>query len=105
MLNSSLPQSPLKTEGDVMSVTIDLPDEIYQRLERQAQARDLTVPEVIAQLVEEIETKRQDAFFEEMRAKGILLPQKPAPVGQTQPFKRIEVQGKPVSECIIEERR
>jgi hypothetical protein len=88
-----------------MAITIDLPDEIRERLEKQAQLRGATVSEAIAQLLEEVETRRHDAFFDEMRAKGILLPKKPAPANPMPPFKRIEVQGKPVSECIIEERR
>lgn len=88
-----------------MTITIDLPDEVHRRLEKQAQLRGATVSEAIAQLLEEVEINRQEAFFEEMHAQGILLPKKPAPVSTAQPFQRIEVQGKPVSECIIEERR
>lgn len=86
-----------------MTITIDLPEEVHRRLETQAQLRGTTVSEAIAQLLEEVEAGRREAFFEEMRAKGILLPKKPA--GPRPPFQRIEVQGKPVSECIIEERR
>jgi len=88
-----------------MSITIDLPDEVYQRLERQAQLRGTTVSEAIAQWLEEVETARQQAVFEQMRAEGLLLPKKPLPPEQKRIYRRIEVQGKPVSECIIEERR
>ena len=88
-----------------MNATIDLPGEVYERLQNQAQLRGTTVAEAIAQLLEEVENGRQEAFFEEMHAKGILLPKKPAPAGAAPPFQRIEVQGKPLSEIIIEERR
>lgn len=88
-----------------MTITIDLPDEMHHRLQKQAQLRGTTVAEAIAQLLEEVENGRQEAFFEEMHAQGVLLPKKPAPAGAAPPFQRIEVQGKPVSECIIEERR
>jgi predicted DNA-binding protein len=88
-----------------MSKTIDLPNEVYERLERQAQARDLTVPEVIAQLVEEIEAARLAAALERMRAKGLLAePSSSAPPAPLD-FNPIQVQGKPLSEVIIEERR
>ena len=87
-----------------MSKTIDLPDEIYARLEQQAKARGLPVPQVIAQLEEEIAQARLGAAMERLRAKGILL----APAEPTQApgaFKPIPVQGKPLSEVILEERR
>jgi hypothetical protein len=38
-----------------MSITIDLPEEVYERLEKQAQWQGRTVPEVIARLIEELE--------------------------------------------------
>jgi len=88
-----------------MSVTIDLPDAVYERLEKQAQARGTTIAEAIAQALEEAEANRRVAFFERMRAEGRILPKKQLTDEQRQPFKRIDVQGKPVSECLIEERR
>jgi hypothetical protein len=88
-----------------MSKRIDIPDEIYERLEQQARARGLAVSQLIAQLEEEVEQARLAAALERLRAKGILRapagPPSPAPVG----FKPIQVQGKPLSEVILEERR
>lgn len=88
-----------------MTITIDLPDELHQRLEKQAQLRGATVAEAIAQLLEEGETARRQAVFEQMRAEGILLPKKPAQPGARDSFQPIEVSGRPVSEILIEERR
>jgi predicted DNA-binding protein len=88
-----------------MSITIDLPNEVYERLEKQAQARGTTIAEAVAQVLEEAEANRRAAFFERLRAEGRILSKKPLADEQRQSFKRIDVQGKPVSECLIEERR
>lgn len=89
----------------MMTITIDLPDDLHQQLEWQAQSRGTTVAEVIAQMLEESERARRQAVFEQMRAEGILLPKKPAQPGARDSFKPIEVSGRPVSEILIEERR
>ena len=88
-----------------MSKMIDIPDEAYARLEQQARARGLTVPQTIAQFVEEAEKARIAVAVERLRAQGILLAT--AELSQPIPasFKPIQVQGKPLSEVIIEERR
>ncbi len=88
-----------------MTITLDLSNEVYERLEKLAQSRGATVSEAIVQLLEEVETAHRQAVFEQMRAEGLLLPKKPLPAGQERIYKRIDVQGKPVSECLIEERR
>ncbi len=93
------------SSGGTMSKMIDIPDEVYARLEQQARARGLTVPQTIAQFVEEAEKARIAVAVERLRAKGILLTT--AELSQPIPasFKPIQVQGKPLSEVIIEERR
>ncbi len=88
-----------------MNARIDVPDEVYERLQKQAQLRGTTISEAIAQLLEEVETTHREAVFEQMRAEGLLLPKKPLLPDQQRLYKRIEVQGQPVSECLIEERR
>jgi hypothetical protein len=88
-----------------MTITIDLPDEVHQRLEKHAQLRGATVSETIAQLLEETEMARRQAVFEQMRAEGFFLPKTPLPPDYQRVYKRIDVQGKSVSECLIEERR
>jgi hypothetical protein len=88
-----------------MTQTIELPIEVYVKLEKQAQARGTTIAEAVAQALEEAEANRRAAFFERLRAEGRILPKKPLTDEQRQSFKRIDVQGKPVSECLIEERR
>ncbi len=88
-----------------MSVTIDLPDEVYRRLEKQAQVRGTTVAETVAQALEEAEAARTRTFWERLEAKGMVAKRKPAPPADAESFQPITVQGKPLSEVIIEERR
>jgi predicted transcriptional regulator len=88
-----------------MSITIDLPNEVYERLEKEAQARGITIAEAIAQALEEAEAARLSAFWERMEAEGLVAKRKPAPLASAEPFQPIEVKGKPLSEVIIEERR
>lgn len=80
-----------------MQLTVDLPQPLYEHLQRQAQAQGLSVAEVAAQILEEAEANRRAAFFERMRAEGRILPKKPVTDEPQRPFKRIDVQGKPVS--------
>lgn len=83
-----------------MSKSIDIPDEIYARLEQQANARGLTVPQLIAQLEKEVVQVRLAAAIEHLRANGILLA--PAePVQTPASVKPIQVQDKPLSEVIL----
>ncbi len=88
-----------------MSITVDLPNKVYERLEQQAQLRDLTVPKMIERLIEEVEAAHLAAAIERMRAKGLLAERKPLETTTPEPFKRIKAHGKPLSEIIIEERR
>ena len=88
-----------------MNATIDLPNEVYERLQKQAQLHGTTVPEAIAQLLEEKQAARLNAFWEKLEAKGLVAKRKPAPPTDDEPFQPIQVQGKPLSEVIIEERR
>lgn len=88
-----------------MSVTIDLPDEVYERLEKQAQANGQTVPEVIARLIEEIEAAHLSAVVRQMQAEGLFAEPPAAPTSAPTDFQPIQVPGKPLSEVIIEERR
>ncbi|HEV8716031.1 MAG TPA: ribbon-helix-helix protein, CopG family [Candidatus Binatia bacterium] len=87
-----------------MSTTIDLPDEVYARLEEQAKARGLTVSQTIAQLVEEAQRARIAMAVERLRVKGLLASTEPRPSAPAH-FEPIQVQGQPLSEAIIEERR
>lgn len=88
-----------------MQITVELSQETYEQLRRQAEAKGLSVAEIAEQLLEEAEANRRAAVFERLRAEGRVLPKKPLPPDAQRVYKRIDVQGKPVSECIIEERR
>ena len=88
-----------------MRITVELSPTTYENLHRQAQANGLSVAEIAEQLIEESEEQRRTAFFDRLRAEGRILPKKPLPPDYQRVYKRIDVQGKPVSECLIEERR
>ena len=88
-----------------MSTTIDILDEVYAQLECEAKARGLTVSQTIAQCLAESEKARIAVAVERLRMKGILLaPTVPLSSPPVQ-FAPIHVQGQPLSEVIIEERR
>ena len=88
-----------------MMTTIDLPKEVYERLEKHAQVCGVTVSDTIVQFLAEAETDKTKAVVEQMRAEGLLLPKQAVPLDHQRVYRRIEVQGQPVSECLIEERR
>jgi predicted transcriptional regulator len=88
-----------------MTITIDLPDELHQRLEKQAQRQGRTVPEVIARLIEEVEAAHLSAVMEQLSAEGVFAEPTSAVLAAPLDFTPIQVQGKPLSETIIEERR
>jgi hypothetical protein len=88
-----------------MSRTIEISDEVYVLLEQQARMRGLTLPQTIAELVREDEKARMSIAIARLRAQGaLLLPSSSAQPAPTD-FEPIQVQGKPISEVIIEERR
>lgn len=86
-----------------MNITIELPNEIYASLERRA--RGATIAETIEQVLAEAQSDRHQAVIEQLRDEGKILPKQLLPPDYQRNFKPIEVQGKPVSECLIEERR
>lgn len=88
-----------------MSRTIEISDEVYVLLEQQARMPGLTLPQTIAELVREDEKARMSIAIARLRTQGVLLP--PSSSAQPAPtdFEPIQVQGKPLSEVIIEERR
>jgi hypothetical protein len=88
-----------------MSRTIEISDEVYVLLEQQACMRGLTLPQTIAGLVHEDEKARMSIANARLLTQGVLLP--PSSSAQPAPtdFEPIQVQGKPLSEVIIEERR
>ncbi|MBL8189365.1 MAG: hypothetical protein JNK38_15255 [Acidobacteria bacterium] len=88
-----------------MQITVELSATTYENLCRQAQRKGLSVAQIAEQLIEESEEQRRAAFFDRLRAEGRILPKKPLPPEYQRVYKRIDVQGTPVSECLIEERR
>jgi hypothetical protein len=88
-----------------MGTTITLPDDLYARLEQQAATQGIAIEELIARLARDVEEARLDAAEERMRAKGLLLPRRSRPPSASAAFEPVPIQGKPLSETIIEERR
>ncbi len=88
-----------------MSRTIEIPDEIYAQLERHARLRGLTLPQTIAELVHKDEKARITTAIARLRMQGWLLPPSSSAPPAPTDFDLIQVQGKPLSEVIIEERR
>ena len=88
-----------------MSRTIEIPDEVYTQLEQQARMRGLTLPQTIAELVHADEQARMAMAIARLRTQGMLLP--PSSSAQPAPtdVEPMQVQGKLLSEVIIEERR
>lgn len=113
-----------------MNITIDLPNEVFWRLEKRAQARGTTTAETIARLIEEserlenqaqkaettvtealsqpaqdVKKVRLAAVVKQMRAEGLFAEAPNSAPAKPIDFQPIQVQGKPLSEVIIEERR
>ena len=88
-----------------MGTTITLPDDRYARLEQQAAAQGIAIPELIARLAREVEEARLDAAEDRMRAKGLLFPRRAQLPSASPEFEPVPIQGKPLSETVIEERR
>jgi hypothetical protein len=88
-----------------MGTTITLPDDLYARLEQQAATQGIAIEELIARLAREVEEARLDAAEKRMRAKGLLLPRRSRSPSPSAAFEPVPIQGKPLSETIIEERR
>lgn len=86
-----------------MGRTVDIPEEIYTQLEQQAQARGISVAQLIAQLQAEAQRARLSAAISSLQAKGLLLVTTPrSSPAELQP---VQVEGVSVSEAIIRERR
>lgn len=88
-----------------MSKTVGLRDELYDKLDELATAQNVTVEQIIENLVREVEAAHLSATLERMRAEGMLAERRHSAEAIAVGFKRIKVSGKPVSETIIEERR
>jgi hypothetical protein len=88
-----------------MSKIVELPDEVYTQLEHQAGVRGLTLPQIIAELIDEDEKARMRVALERMRLKGLLLSRSSSALPIPPDVEPVEVEGTPLSEVSIEERR
>jgi len=88
-----------------MGKTITVPDNVYARLARQAAARGLSVAALVARLERDLDEARIDTAEERMRTRGLLLPHRHGGPDTGPEFEPVRIEGKPLSETIIEERR
>lgn len=88
-----------------MSKTIEIPDEIYQQLAQQARRRGVTLSQIIAALLQEEAHARLTMAITRLQRQGVLLTPSPVALPVAPDVAPIAVQGKPLSEVIIEERR
>nr|BAL54294.1 hypothetical protein HGMM_F14E02C11 [uncultured prokaryote] len=86
-----------------MGRVVDLPDEIYTQLEQQAQARGITLVQLIVQLQEEVQRARLSAAIGSLQAKGMLL--NVSSHSSVADFHPVQVEGLSLSEIIVQERR
>jgi hypothetical protein len=75
-----------------MEKVIAIPDELYDRLQAQAQAQGLSVEGYLEQLQNEAERAREATFRDRLRARGLLVTW-PEPVQPPSEFNPIEVKG------------
>lgn len=87
-----------------MNKTVGLRDELYEKLEELATTQNVTVEQIIENLVREVEAAHTSAAIERMRTEGLIAERRQPAEAISGGFKRIKVSGKPVSETIIEER-
>jgi hypothetical protein len=87
-----------------MSRTIAVSDDVFDRLERQANARGVTISQMLDELAARAEEQSMSSAVERLRANGLLLDPIGSPDTGTA-FDPVEVRGTPLSEVITEERR
>lgn len=88
-----------------MSKTVGLRDDLYEKLEQQAKSQNTTIEVVIEKMTQEVEAAHLTATIARLKAEGIIATFDFPDISAPDNFQPIFVQGKPVSETIIEERR
>lgn len=83
---------------------IKVSQETYNRLDAQARARGESIEKFLDFLVKEFDKLREREFISYLRAKGMVVTFPPSEITVPPNFKPVPVQGKPVSEVIIEDR-
>jgi|YNPMSStandDraft_1061717.scaffolds.fasta_scaffold155797_2 predicted CopG family antitoxin len=88
-----------------MGRTIEISEDVYHRLQQQAQAQGISVAQLIAQLEEQVQRLRLSAAIESLQAKGVLLSGTSSVLKAVVDFSPLPVEGNLLSEAIIRERR
>lgn len=88
-----------------MSKTVTIPEETYERLEREAKARGVSMSQTITELAQERESMRIQGLLERLRGQGLVASLHVDHASSASEAPPIPIHGKPLSETIIEERR
>lgn len=83
---------------------INVSQETYSRLTRQAQIRGWSLEQFLDHLVQAFAEAGEQAFVERLRKKGMLVSFPPTTENIPQAFKPVPVKGEPVSRTIIDDR-
>jgi hypothetical protein len=83
---------------------IKVSQETYERLDAEARVRGLSIERLLDDIVHELAALRKREFIEHLRSKGLLVSEPTASPGTPRNFKPIPIQGKPLSQIIIEDR-
>jgi hypothetical protein len=88
----------------VTEQAIKVSQKTYDRLDAQARARGLNIEKFLEILLQEFDKARGRAFFENLRAEGLLVSTPTASPNTPRNFKPVPIQGEPLSQTIIEDR-
>lgn len=83
---------------------IQVSQETHDRLDAEARMRGLSIERFLEFLLQEFTKARERAFIESLRAEGLLVFTPTASPGAPRNFKPVPIQGKPLSQTIIEDR-
>lgn len=90
-----------------MSKAVSVPDKTYAKLRARAKAQGVSVGKIITRLAEDEDGRREERFWQAMRAKGMVVDW-PKP-SEPPPKIRLPIQPRPgspkVSDIIIQDRR
>lgn len=87
-----------------MSKVLAIPDELYDRLQAQAQARGVAIAVYLERLQSETERALEAQVQDKLRVKGLVVTW-PGAIQPPPEFRPIEVRGRFLSQTILEERR
>ena len=85
--------------------TVSISPQVYSYLESQAQLRSESIERILEFIVKEFAKAGERAFIEQLRKEGLLVSVPTALPGSPRNFKPVPIEGEPLSQTIIEDRR